>query len=199
VTFSLQADAPNRFPSGIHLEAESPEADAQTRLDLKGGGLTLIDSRTLIATLELPKAFGAASFGPLRYRVGGGEDLTDWLTLGHVVAPAEPQGTVCPAEPNLPCSLPGREALSVGIRVRQPGWLRRRPSLKPDSRAIALLLHAPRTDTCTCAYVTIPLIRRVSRCSQRIRSAIRRWLAAFADWPRPTLRSSGTLTDVAPS
>jgi hypothetical protein len=109
VTFSLQADAPNRFTPGIHLEAEAPAADAETRLDLKGGGLTLIDSRTLIATLDLPKSFGAASFGPLQYRVGSGEDLTDWLTLGHIVRLPSLKAPVCPAETNLPCSLPGRE------------------------------------------------------------------------------------------
>ena len=109
VTFSLQADSPNRFPSGVHLDAEAPEADAETRLELKGGGLTLIDSRTLIATLDLPKAFGAASFGPVRYRIGAGEDLSDWLTLGHVVRLPSLRTPVCPDEIHLPCSLPGRE------------------------------------------------------------------------------------------
>ena len=107
VTFSLQADATARFLPSVRLEAEAPDVDAQVRVDLKSGGLTLIDNRTVVANLDLTKAFGPSAFGALRYRLGSGDDLSDWQTLGHLVRLPTLRPPLCPAAAQLPCSLPG--------------------------------------------------------------------------------------------
>ena len=109
VTFSVQADLPARFLPSVHLEAQAPAADAQTHLDLKNGGLALIDARTLVATVDLSKVFGPSAFGPLRYRIGSGEDLSDWQLLGQLVRLPALHAPICPPEPTLPCVLPGKK------------------------------------------------------------------------------------------
>ena len=121
-TFSLRTDPASRFPSSVHLDAEAPEADATHRLDLKSGGLTLIDGRTLVATLELAKAFGPSAFGPVRYRLSTGEDTSDWLTLGNLVRLPALKAPTCPTETSLPCVLSGtRLYLIESVAVTRSG------------------------------------------------------------------------------
>jgi hypothetical protein len=120
VTFSLQADSPPRFLPTVRLETEVPDADVEARLDLKGGGLTLVDRSTLVATLDLTKAFGASSFGPIRYRVGLGDEVSDWQTLGRLVRLPQLRAPICPPTPPQPCSLPGSQLYLLAAVAANP-------------------------------------------------------------------------------
>jgi hypothetical protein len=84
LTFSVRAEAPLRFTGGETIELASGPGTLLATLK-PGDGLMLQDDQVIVATVDLSKAFGAAAFGPLRYRVVKDGAPGDWDALGVLV------------------------------------------------------------------------------------------------------------------
>lgn len=114
VTFAVQTEAPSRFLASVRLEVDAPESDVSTTLDVKGGALTLLDPRTVVATVDVARLLGPTTFGLLRYRLLNGEDASDWLPLGRLVRLPALRAPQCSPTDGLPCTLPGGRLFLLG-------------------------------------------------------------------------------------
>jgi hypothetical protein len=78
-------------------------------LSLANGGLALENSRVAVATLNPLKAFGASSYGPLKYRVNAKGVASDWQPLATLVRLPALKTLECPATPEVACKLSGAD------------------------------------------------------------------------------------------
>ena len=107
MTIKAVGDVP--FSDHDTLEIGATNASMTAHLTL-GGGLTLVDSHVLVATLTPAQALGASAYGTLRARLVRGGVPGDWMNVGKLVRLPHVHGLDCPNETAAPCVLSG-EAL----------------------------------------------------------------------------------------
>jgi hypothetical protein len=109
LVFSIRAQSPAAFAHDESIEVATADESSDTRLSLAGGGLALENSEVAVATLNPSKAFGAAAFGPLKFRVTTKGTAGDWQPLATLVRLPQLEGLKCPATSDLACKLTGAD------------------------------------------------------------------------------------------
>ena len=121
-------------------------------LSVANGTLALENSRVAVATLNPMKAFGASSYGPLKYRVNAKGSAGDWQPLATLVRLPALKALECPLTPELACRLSGSslyliDSVSANAAFDKPvavpdGFLGASlPVPHPDSGALYLKLR----------------------------------------------------------
>jgi hypothetical protein len=84
------------------MEVAFEDDSRSTELTAANGGLSGLTGR-----VSLAKAFGAATFGPLKFRVIEGETASDWVPLATLVRLPHLASIQCPADLEQQCTLTG--------------------------------------------------------------------------------------------
>ena len=108
--------SPASFARDETIEVATADESTVVALSVANGTLALENSRVAVATLNPQKAFGASSYGPLKYRVNAKGSAGDWQPLATLVRLPTLKALECPATPELACKLSGSESLSRSIR-----------------------------------------------------------------------------------
>ncbi|WP_236549570.1 hypothetical protein [Novosphingobium sp. TCA1] len=121
LVFSVKAAPGARFDTRdmIEVARADPGADSPVAVRLSAGkGLTLESQQVLVARLkaaDLP----AGAFGPLRFRLVGGDLTGDWTPLTTLARLPRIENVSCKPEsgagggPDLPCTLSGRDLFLI--------------------------------------------------------------------------------------
>jgi hypothetical protein len=109
LVFSIRALAPAVFARDETVDVATADEGLVASLSLANGGLALENSRVAVATLNPLKAFGASSYGPLKYRVNAKGVASDWQPLATLVRLPALKTLECPATPEVACKLSGAD------------------------------------------------------------------------------------------
>jgi hypothetical protein len=109
LTFSIRSKWPAAFAADERLEIASLDGTFATSLSLAKSQLKLAGPGVLVATLDPARAFGAAAFGPLQFRVAIGDVTGDWTPLITLIRLPELTELKCPSTPGGTCSLNGSD------------------------------------------------------------------------------------------
>ncbi len=107
LVFSMRAQSPAEFAHDESVDVATNDGSAETTLTAANGGLTLENAEVAVASLNPLKAFGAATFGPLKFRVNVKGVSSDWQPLTNLVRLPALKALKCPATPDLACQLNG--------------------------------------------------------------------------------------------
>jgi len=107
LVFSIRALAPTTFARDQLIDVATADESVATTLTLANGGLALESSQVAVATLVPAKAFGASTFGPLKFRINAKGVTGDWQPLANLVRLPVLQELKCPTTPELACKLTG--------------------------------------------------------------------------------------------
>ena len=108
LSFVLKTEIPDSFPRTEKIEVAAGDGSFNVLLNLADGNLILQDVRTVVATLDPLKQFGASAFGALRFRPVAADGLKgDWQPLVTLVRVPSLNEIRCPTEPDQPCTLKG--------------------------------------------------------------------------------------------
>jgi hypothetical protein len=107
LTFSVRTQIPAAFAHDETIEVATGDESSSATLNFANGGMMLENSQIAVATLNPAKAFGAAAFGPLQYRVIAKGVAGDWQPLANLVRLPVLKDLKCPATPELACKLSG--------------------------------------------------------------------------------------------
>jgi hypothetical protein len=108
VNFVLQSQVPKSWPRTEKIEVATADESSHVLLSMADGGLTLQDSKTVMAILNPLKSFGPSTFGPLHFRpVDESGASGDWQPLGNLVRIPTLKEVRCPANADQPCTLSG--------------------------------------------------------------------------------------------
>jgi hypothetical protein len=107
--FSIRAQAPATFARDETVDVATADESMVASLSLANGTLALENSRVAVATLTPLKAFGASSYGPLKYRVNAKGGASDWQPLATLVRLPALKALECPATPEVACKLSGSD------------------------------------------------------------------------------------------
>lgn len=107
LVFSVRAQSPSVFARDETIDVAPADESTVVSLSLSNGGLALENSRVAVATLNPMKAFGASSYGPLKYRVNSKGSAGDWQPLATLVRLPALKTLECPPTPELACRLSG--------------------------------------------------------------------------------------------
>ncbi|MGB7189157.1 MAG: hypothetical protein WBD10_03400 [Acidobacteriaceae bacterium] len=111
--FSLKAETPENFTRAEKIEVATADGSSSTMLTL-ANGLTLQDRHIAVARLDPAKAFGASTFGPLRFRVVTEDGVKgDWQKLSTLVRLPSFQSLQCGDKPEVACKLRGSNLFLV--------------------------------------------------------------------------------------
>jgi hypothetical protein len=109
LVFSIRAQAPANFARDETVDVATADDSLVASLSLANGGLALENSRVAVATLTPLKAFGASSYGPLKYRVNVKGAASDWQPLATLVRLPALKALDCPATSEVACQLTGSD------------------------------------------------------------------------------------------
>jgi hypothetical protein len=109
LVFSIRAQAPASFARDETVDVATADESMVASLSLANGTLGLENSRVAVATLTPLKAFGASSYGPLKYRVNTNGTASDWQPLATLVRLPTLKALECPATPEVACKLSGSD------------------------------------------------------------------------------------------
>jgi hypothetical protein len=107
LVFSVRAQSPPAFARDESIDVATADESGVVSLSLANGGLSLENSRVAVATLNPMKAFGASSYGPLKYRVNAKGSAGDWQPLATLVRLPALKALECPPTSELACKLSG--------------------------------------------------------------------------------------------
>jgi hypothetical protein len=117
LTFSVRSDQP--FPRNGAIEIANSDGSLHAKLTLEDAGresrpsLVLQDAKTLVATLQPLKLFGASAFGPIRFRAVAPDGTAgDWVPLVTLVRLPSITAVTCPKPAE--GGEPGQPAESAG-------------------------------------------------------------------------------------
>ncbi|HUN26040.1 MAG TPA: hypothetical protein VMU67_06985 [Steroidobacteraceae bacterium] len=122
LTFSVRALWPVSFTRDEAIEVATADESASSALTFANGGITLVDSRVAVATLDTAHAFGESAFGPLKFRVSAAGVTGAWQPLATLVRLPVLSHLKCPAGPQLACSLTGRNLYLVDAISDEPSF-----------------------------------------------------------------------------
>ncbi len=109
LVFSIRTQAPASFARDETVDVATEDESLVASLSLANGTLALENSRVAVATLTPLKAFGASSYGPLKYRVNAKGAASDWQPLATLVRLPALKALECPATPEVACKLSGSD------------------------------------------------------------------------------------------
>jgi hypothetical protein len=109
LVFSIRTQAPASFARDETVDVATADESLVASLSLANGTLALENSRVAVATLTPLKAFGASSYGPLKYRVNAKGAASDWQPLATLVRLPALKALECPATPEVACKLSGSD------------------------------------------------------------------------------------------
>jgi hypothetical protein len=194
LVFSIRAQAPASFARDETVDVATADESMVASLSLANGGLALENSRVAVATLTPLKAFGASSYGPLKYRVNAKGAASDWQPLATLVRLPRLKTLECPATSEVACKLSGSDlylidsvaaAADFGKPVIVPeGFLGTSiPVPHPSSGTLYLKLRdAPQVINPT----TLIAVKLPAAPAEADRSAARQAAPAEPDQTRPT-------------
>jgi hypothetical protein len=108
LSFVLKTEIPDSFPRAEKIEVAAGDGSFNVLLSLAEGNLILQDVRTVVATLDPLKQFGASAFGALRFRPVAADGLKgDWQPLVSLVRVPSLNEIRCPTQPDQQCTLKG--------------------------------------------------------------------------------------------
>jgi hypothetical protein len=107
--FSIRAQTPANFARDETVDVATADESMVVSLSVAGGTLALENSRVAVATLNPQKAFGASSYGPLKYRVNARGAASDWQPLATLVRLPALKALECPVPPEVACKLSGSD------------------------------------------------------------------------------------------
>jgi hypothetical protein len=107
LVFSIRAAA--NFARDATVDVATADESMVVSLSVAGGTLALENSRVAVATLNPQKAFGASSYGALKYRVNAKGAASDWQPLATLVRLPALKALECPATAELACKLSGSD------------------------------------------------------------------------------------------
>jgi hypothetical protein len=113
LTFSVRTQSPAAFSHDEMIEIATTDESFSTLLSAANGGITLENAQVAVAQFSPLKAFGAAAFGPLHYRVAANGVAGDWQPLGTLVRLPVLKEIKCPATVDLACKLSGTDLFLV--------------------------------------------------------------------------------------
>jgi hypothetical protein len=105
--FSMRTLSPAAFIRDESVDVATGDESSSATLSLANGGLTLENSQVAVATLNPSKAFGASTFGPLKFRVNVKGVASDWQPLATLIRLPQLKELKCPPTPELACKLTG--------------------------------------------------------------------------------------------
>ncbi|MDB6041881.1 MAG: putative lipoprotein [Gammaproteobacteria bacterium] len=120
LTFSVRTQSPAVFAFDEKIEVATADAAFSASLTLSNGGLTLVDSKVAVATLDPARAFGSSAFGPLQFRVIASGVAGDWQRLATLVRLPVLKDLKCPATLDLACKLSGSNLFLVDSVSNDP-------------------------------------------------------------------------------
>jgi hypothetical protein len=109
LVFSIRAQTPANFARDETVDVATADESMVVSLSVAGGTLALENSRVAVATLNPQKAFGASSYGPLKYRVNAKGAASDWQPLATLVRLPALKALECPATTEVACKLSGSD------------------------------------------------------------------------------------------
>jgi hypothetical protein len=109
LVFSIRAQTPANFARDETVDVATADESMVVSLSVAAGTLALENSRVAVATLNPQKAFGASSYGPLKYRVDAKGAASDWQPLATLVRLPALKALECPATPEVACKLSGSD------------------------------------------------------------------------------------------
>jgi hypothetical protein len=113
LTFSVRTKSPAIFAFDEKIEVATVDEAFSAPLTLSNGGVTLVDAKVAVVTLDPAKAFGPSAFGPLQFRVIANGVAGDWQRLATLVRLPVLKDLKCPATPDLACKLSGANLFLV--------------------------------------------------------------------------------------
>jgi hypothetical protein len=113
LTFSVRAQIPATFVRDEQIEVAMADESASTTLSIANGGITLVNSKVAVATLDPMKALGSSAFGPLIFRTLVNGVAGDWQPLATLVRLPVLRELKCPASAELACKLSGANLFLV--------------------------------------------------------------------------------------
>jgi hypothetical protein len=125
LVFSVRAQSPATFARDETIDVATADESTVVSLSVANGGLALENSRVAVATLNPLKAFGASSYGPLKYRVNAKGSAGDWQPLATLVRLPALKALECPPTADLACKLSGTnlyliDSLSASADFEKP-------------------------------------------------------------------------------
>ena len=140
--FRLKSEQPSVFGRAEKVEVASADGFYHTELSLENGGLMRQNAHTVMATLEIPRVFGASSFGALRFRPVSAEGYEgDWQPLATLVRLPELSELHCPSGKDEPCALSGTNLFLIESISADPEFLHAEPV---SENAMAASVEVPR-------------------------------------------------------
>src|SRR6202000_487630 len=120
LTFSLRTQYPAAFERDETIEVATGDESSMATLSFSNGGAMLENAQVAVATLNPAKVFGAASFGPLQFRVNSKGVVGDWQPLANLVRLPTLKELKCPATPELACKLSGSNLFLIDSLADDP-------------------------------------------------------------------------------
>jgi hypothetical protein len=128
--FSIRTLSPASFAHDESIDVATADESSGTVLNLVNGGVTLENAQVAVATLVPAKAFGASTFGPLKFRVNIKGITSDWQPLANLVRLPTLQALQCPQTPDLACKLVGLNLFLIDSLSGDPAFTH--PIMVPD-------------------------------------------------------------------
>jgi hypothetical protein len=120
LTFSLRLTNGNWAGDDV-VEIATASGSTSTRLAV-GSGLALQDRQVAVVALDTAKAFGNATFGPLRFRVVQKDIASNWQPLATLVRLPALHQLNCPGSAGTPCELDGDSLYLIQSLATDPGF-----------------------------------------------------------------------------
>lgn len=121
MSFIVKSEIPETFAHTEKIEVANGDDSLHVMLAASDGSLMLQNSDTALAILDPMKSFGAAAFGPLRFRVveeGAGKG--DWQPLATLVRVPSLKEVRCPDSPDKQCQLSGSNLFLIDSVAADP-------------------------------------------------------------------------------
>ncbi len=114
ISFFVQSQEPERFPTTEKLEVATEDESFHALLSETDGNLILQDSRTILAVFDPMKSLGPSAFGSLRFRAVAADGATgDWQPLVNLVRVPRLKEIRCPDAPDKQCQLTGTDLFLI--------------------------------------------------------------------------------------
>jgi hypothetical protein len=114
ISFVLQSQAPERFPTTEKLEVATEDESFHALLSEADGNLILQDSQTVLVVFDPMKSLGPSAFGPLRFRAVAADGATgEWEPLVNLVRVPTLKEIRCPDAPDEQCQLTGTDLFLI--------------------------------------------------------------------------------------
>jgi hypothetical protein len=127
LAFFLKAVIPEKFSHAEKIEVATADEAFHVSLSVTDG-LVMQDAENVLATLDPLKSFGAAAFGPLRFRpVDADGAKGDWQPLANLVRLPTLKEIRCPDSPDKQCRLSGTNLFLIDSVASDPQFTHTSP------------------------------------------------------------------------